>query len=91
MSPESAKTPGWKALYIARSRWTRWIRCFCSSVRAPRSRILKAAAMTLTVVQAMPLAAKRRLYGALSPVSFSIHRRPQVLAQRLAGPGVLRM
>ena len=43
------------------------------------------AAMTVAVVQAMPLVVKTRLYGAFSPVSFSVRSARTVAPELLAG------
>ena len=61
--PDSAKTPGCSALNIASSRCARRIGSM-SSIES-RSVIPSAAAMTVAVVQAIPLVVKTRLYGRL--------------------------
>ena len=60
--PESANTPGCRALNMASSRWARRIRSRSGpSSMVSRSVNPRTAAMMLAVVQAMPLVVKIRL------------------------------
>ena len=59
--PDSAKTPGCSALYIASSRCALRIRAVVGLVDRGRSVMPSAAATTVAVVQAMPFVVKTRL------------------------------
>ncbi|OJG03506.1 hypothetical protein BG618_05332 [Pseudonocardia autotrophica] len=59
--PDSANTPGWKALNMTSSRCTRRMRSTSSGPMSSSAEMPSEAAMTVAVVQAIPFVVKIRL------------------------------